>query len=159
MDSSGLLNASRMISTTAGWRSLIILSASAQLAQCAAGAVRHALRRPMPPSHKGRDDCSWALQSTWTLKIRQRHCHTPSSCACANSCVNRGLTALKKKFDRAAAQNDNRSHADWVSWMAGIRSNNTLCSEFLFCRNFFTNSGWSNGTPSTLKPCSCGGRE
>ena len=32
-----------------------------------------------------------------------------------------------------------------MSWTAGIRSNNTLCSEFLFWRNFFT-----NGTSSTL---------
>ena len=118
-----------------------------------------ALRRPMPPSHEGRDDCSWAPQFGWTLNIRQRHCHIPSSCAWANSCVSWGLTALRKKFDRAAAQNDSKSHADRVSWTAGIRSNNTLCSEFLFWRNFFTNSGWPNGTPSTLNPRLCGGRE
>ena len=43
--------------------------------------------------------------------MRHKHCHTPSSWDASNWSVKSGLTARKKKFARAAAQNDRRSHA------------------------------------------------
>ena len=45
--------ARRIVVDTSGWRSLIILMESAQLAQCAACRKRTLLRMPRPPSVKG----------------------------------------------------------------------------------------------------------
>ena len=76
-------NARRIVVDTSGWRSSIILTESAQLAQCAACRKRTLLRMPRPPSVRGNVATALAdsgTASTGTCKRSARHAKICESC-------------------------------------------------------------------------------
>ena len=89
-----------------------------------------ALRSPKPPSTRGSVAASRIPTSRCSRLTPQNlgHHHKPLSCLVANSSTASGLTARSKKFARAWAQCNRRSHADCTSLTRGIRAKNLSCS-------------------------------